>query len=99
MRPDIHHITWPQVGQRKLQSTTDDYQNIVSCQNFEQVMEHGFVLFLADYDEGYHVYDDTKHGKGQYYKVKHGSLKKLNNNCLDRRCKKNLLTSKRKCKV
>ena len=67
----------PQAGQGKLQSTTDDYTNIIGCQNFEQVMEHGFVLFLADYDKGYHVYDDTKHGKGQNYMVKHGSLKKL----------------------
>ena len=77
MRPDILRITKPQAGQGKLQSTTNDYPNIVGCQNFEQVMEHGFVLFLADYDEGYHVYDDTKHGKGQNYMVKHGSLKKM----------------------
>ena len=38
----------------------------------------------------------TKHGKGQDYMVKHSSLKKLSNNCLDRRCKK---TSRRKCNV
>ena len=44
-----------------------DGLNIVCCQYFEQVMEYGFVLYLSDYDEGYHIYDDTKHDKVQNY--------------------------------
>lgn len=71
VRVDVGHVSWPQIGQRELQGATDDNKDVVGCQNFQKVVEHGFVLLLGDDTKGHHVDDHTKDGEGQNNLVKH----------------------------
>lgn len=71
MRINVGHVSRPQVGERELESATNDDAHVVRRENFQQVVEHGLVLLLGDDDEGHDVNYNAEHSKGQDHVMEH----------------------------